>query len=51
VWVHYYFDKGLPINNILIACHNDKERAKWDKDLDMVEVIEIVDNHKVMLWH
>jgi hypothetical protein len=33
------------------ACHNPKERMKWDKDLDEAHVTEIVDNNKVMLWH
>ena len=51
IWVHYYFDKGLPINNILQACHNPVERTKWDKDLEMAECFDVTDNNKVMLWH
>jgi hypothetical protein len=50
VWVDFYFPKECDITKLMAAVHNHTDRLKWDKDVEVGEVIR-VHNHQVLLWY
>lgn len=43
-------DASLSIANIIRAIHHPDERKKWDKDIEVAEVIKVI-NKNILLWY
>lgn len=42
---------GVTLRSLIKAIHNPIERAKWDKDVEMGRIIEVINNSKALLFH
>ena len=42
---------GITLKSLIKAIHNPEERAKWDKDVEMGRIIELMHNSKALLFH
>lgn len=46
-----YFPSTVLPEDLQRAIHNPTERLVWDKELSKGEVIEVVQDGKVLLWY
>lgn len=44
------FEASCAIRNIVKAIHNPDERVKWDKDIEVAEGSEVI-NEKILIWY
>ena len=42
---------GVTLKSLIKAIQNPLERAKWDKDVEMGRIIELIHNSKGVLFH
>jgi hypothetical protein len=42
---------GITLKNLIKAIHNPLERKKWDKDVEMGRIIEMMHDSKALLFH
>jgi hypothetical protein len=42
---------GITLKNLIKAIHNPLERTKWDKDVEMGRIIEMMHDSKALLFH
>ena len=42
---------GITLKSLIKAIHNPVERVKWDKDVEMGRIIELMNNSKALLFH
>ena len=42
---------GVTLKSLIKAIHNPLERAKWDKDVEMGRIVELIHNSKGVLFH
>ena len=43
--------EGVTLKSLIKAIHNPEERVKWDKDVEMGRIIELMNNSKALLFH
>lgn len=48
--VEYIFEATCQIRNIIKAIHNPVERMKWDKDIEVAEGSQVI-NEKILVWY
>lgn len=48
--VEYIFEAACSVRNIVKAIHNPVERMKWDKDIEVAEGNQVI-NEKILVWY
>lgn len=51
VMTDMFFEPGLSMKALIRAIHNPEERAKWDKDVEITENMELVSSNKALLFY
>jgi hypothetical protein len=51
VFSEFFFPPATPIRDLMIAVHNLEQRQQWDPLVEHGEILEVVQDSKVLLWN